>query len=699
MKKTRLLLSMNLATAMICPCLALAETPQPTKLEQIEVIGVAEQSPQQQSVDSADLLQNGNSETGALLRQLNGVSASRKGGHGLDPQIRGQQYSQLNILLDGAKIEGGCPNRMDPPTSYSEIASYDEIEVIRGVKSVLYGAGGSGGTLLFKRTKPEYNPEKPISGEISLGKSNVMNYEANAQLNAVGETGYLVVQGARKDANNYTDGNGDVVKSSYQTQQGHLDLGWTPNQHHHLKFSAEKSQTDDALYPGAAMDAPQTEGSLLRLQYEGRQLSEAVSDLDIDIYQSKVDHVMNNYELRTPPSATMLRETPTSTETQGAKLKLTSDLGKTQLDYGVQYESINKQATLWNRYASPNTELNYMWPDVTNRTQSVFAETNTALNAQRNLIVGLRYDQVDVTADRVFDAPSGAAANQPSLVYAKAYDDYQNEDSASEGNLNGVIRLENTLNQGYRWYVGASHTKRSADATERFMSKWGMNMTTMTQTAWIGNPNLKPEQHNQLDLGMGKTGKLSWNAAVWYDQVNDYILRDLAVNQYANGIKTTANGQTEVYVNVDAELYGADLDASYQLSPRLKTGGQFSITQGKNTTDNRNIALISAPNGSAFIDYSGERWQLGSRLNFALEETDIDEQYTPSSSHGKTPAWSTLDLYGGYQVNKSWQIQAGIDNLFDHAYYDHLSYDPVSTAVFKNNEPGRNFWAKVTAHF
>lgn len=669
------------------------------KLKKITVAATAEEAaPQEDTHASAELLENGNSETGDVLRQINGVSAARKGGHGLDPQIRGQQYSQLNILLDGAKIEGGCPNRMDPPTSYSEVSSYDEVVVIRGVNSVLNGPGGSGGTILFNRLKPTYNPDKPVSGEVSVGKSNILNYETNAEVQAVGKTGYVVVQGSRKDANNYTDGNGDVVKSSYNTNQGHVDLGWTPNENHHLKLSAEKSRTEDALYPGAAMDAPETEGTMLRLKYEGRQLSEAIADVDVDLYRSTVDHVMNNFDLRTPPSPMMKRETPTSTESNGAKVKLTSHVGKTQFDYGLQLESVNKDATLWNRSVTPNTSLNYMWPDVTNTTKSLFAETNTLLSQQSNLIFGLRYDQVNVKANDTNSAPTGAPGNMPSLVYAKTYSDYNGENTANEDNLSGLLRFENTFASNYKWYLGASHTKRTADATERFMSKWGM--MSGTQTSWVGNPNIKPEQHNQIDLGIGqKTAQLNWNVSVWYDKVNDYILRDLATNQYDNGVKTTAKDQTEVYVNIDAELYGADLEADYRMTSAFTAGGQFSLTKGRNTTDNRNIAMISAPTGSLHATYRPSNWHLGGRFNFALEQTDIDKAYTPEANHGETPAWSMLDIYGGYQLSKTWQINAGIDNLMDHAYYDHLSYDPVDPTVYKNNEPGRNYWAKVTAKF
>ncbi len=89
------------------------------------------------------------SDGGELLQSLTGVSAIRMGGRALDPVIRGQKETQLNILLDGGYIHGGCPNRMDPPTAYTSVDSYDRVTVIKGNRTVVYGGGGSGGTVLF----------------------------------------------------------------------------------------------------------------------------------------------------------------------------------------------------------------------------------------------------------------------------------------------------------------------------------------------------------------------------------------------------------------------------------------------------------------------------------------------------------------------------------------------------------------------
>ena len=90
-----------------------------------------------------------------LLRQINGVSISRFGGRGLEPVIRGQSQTRLNVLLDGAYIHGGCPNRMDPPTSWAALETYENVTVLKGVQSLAYGGGGSGGTVLFERDTRE----------------------------------------------------------------------------------------------------------------------------------------------------------------------------------------------------------------------------------------------------------------------------------------------------------------------------------------------------------------------------------------------------------------------------------------------------------------------------------------------------------------------------------------------------------------
>ena len=91
------------------------------------------------TTSTLNLDNNFSADGGELLLQTPGVSGIKMGNHGIDPAIRGQKHNQLNILLNGAYIHGGCPNRMDPPTSFSSAELYDQVIVLKGVQTLIYG--------------------------------------------------------------------------------------------------------------------------------------------------------------------------------------------------------------------------------------------------------------------------------------------------------------------------------------------------------------------------------------------------------------------------------------------------------------------------------------------------------------------------------------------------------------------------------
>ena len=74
---------------------------------------------------------------GDLLKNINGVNAIRRGGHGLDPVIRGQSDQRLNTFLDGAMVTAYAYEN-DPASTYN-VNNYDSVTVIKGIQSVLFG--------------------------------------------------------------------------------------------------------------------------------------------------------------------------------------------------------------------------------------------------------------------------------------------------------------------------------------------------------------------------------------------------------------------------------------------------------------------------------------------------------------------------------------------------------------------------------
>ena len=138
-----------------------------TTLPELLVEDTALADPAQREFPLADATGTA-ADGGAWLRSVTGVSGVRMGGHGIDPVIRGLAQTRINILLDGAYVHGGCPNRMDPPTAYTDLDSYDAVTVLKGVQTLQYGAGGGAGTVLFTRETPRFLADESLRGKAGL---------------------------------------------------------------------------------------------------------------------------------------------------------------------------------------------------------------------------------------------------------------------------------------------------------------------------------------------------------------------------------------------------------------------------------------------------------------------------------------------------------------------------------------------------
>ncbi|MEJ2323109.1 MAG: TonB-dependent receptor, partial [Gammaproteobacteria bacterium] len=499
-----------------------------------------------------------NADGGEFLRQINGVNMSRFGGRGLEPIIRGQSQTQLNVLLDGAYVQGGCPNRMDPPSSWAALETYEKVVVIRGVQTLQYGGGGSGGTVLFERDTRALAEEKGIHGRVSAAAgTNGMQYDLLADVVASGEKGYVRFFTEFKDNDNYEDGDGNEVRSAFEHKQGGVVLGYTPTEDRLIELTIERNEFKDALYPGSGMDSPEESGTFYKLRYLDKPDIAWVDAIKAEVYFSDIDHVMDNFSLRTPPEmmgVPMLRETDTTSETSGGRFVLTSTTSNTVWNYGIDLQRNVRNATLFNMNMTPPAELFYLWPDADIQQLGIFAEATTAVDDRRRLVYGLRVDRVDASAGLADSNPNPA---MPMYSANMAYSTYYGTtaEDQTETNVGGLLRYEQDLRDDITLFAGLSRTVRTADATERYMNKWSPDPTQR----WVGNPFIEPEKHHQVDFGMAWRGLDSnVTATLFYDDVDDYILRDYARGQ--TGILLSDDAQ--IYRNVDAELYGLDLQVT-----------------------------------------------------------------------------------------------------------------------------------------
>ncbi|MBP5858431.1 TonB-dependent copper receptor [Marivibrio halodurans] len=631
-------------------------------------------------------------ETGEFLRGIPGVSSSRAGGHGFEPVIRGQQQNQLTVIDNGAQLFGACPGRMDPPTSLARPGSQDSVTVIRGYQTVTNGPGASGGTILLDRQPPDL--DEPISGSFWSGvDSNGDGSSTGLGIDASAEGFYASIEGSWTRSNSYEDGAGDKVRSGFRQVGGDLLMGREGLDGSFLEVGLSRDRVSDALFNGM-MDSPETDTvggrARGRLMVDG----ETLRSIEGSFYANRVDHVMDNYSLRDPSG--MYMKTVADSDTMGGRLAADLDLLDTDTVLGLDGRTNNRQALGYmGMMPTLNSVRTYSWPDITINEVGLFGESTLPLTQDLRLTAGARVDFVHTTAGKADAVPttmvSGAFRTANSLYrdyYGTSYDDH------TEVNLGGLVRVEKDVTDRITLNGGLSRSVRTADATERgIASGYGA-------AARVGNPDIDPEKHHQLDIGATWTGADTASAfvATYINRVDDYILADRARGEY--GVLRSDGAM--IYHNTDALIAGVEVGGAHALTDLWRVEGSVAWTYGENLESGLPLPQMPPLSGSLGLIYDTGDWSLGGTLHAATKQGRADTDATVGTGQDvrETPGWMTLDLHGTVTTFEPVEIGFGVTNLLDATYAHHLNkpatFEPNDIQV---NEPGRSVYLRMSARF
>jgi iron complex outermembrane receptor protein len=627
-----------------------------------------------------------------LLRGVAGVSVGRMGGHGLEPRIRGLGEGNLNVQVDGAFLHGGCPNRMDPPSSFATPHSFDEVTVVKGVQSMRFGPGGTAGTVIFERHAPEF-PEAPdwrAEVDTSYG-----SWHRDPELGVDGSFGAggfsLRVQGRVRSFDNYEDGKGETIRSAFESQHANLILGYGKAATGRLELGIEAVRTEDALFGGAGMDSPEDAANTFRLKLRRAEQWSGLVDLRADLYYSAVDHLMDNYSLR-PLTAPMAMRVPSTSDTWGGRAGANRQVSESlTLTLGFEYQENAREALRFAGVSRDRVSMlqSVIWPEATLSQGGLFLEGVRSLGNKSRLLLGTRFDCFAADANQADLEPFGMNRS-PNQLYESYYG------SRAEGwrafEWSGLVRYERLLRPWLTVSTGLSRSTRAADTTERFLGSDNMNPALR----WVGNPQLAAAEHHQLDFGLSSSARIStWSVAGFVDQANDFILRDRARGQ--EGI--LGSDRATVYRNVEARLVGVEAEGSFRWGSRLQLAGVASWVRGNNRTDDRPLAQIPPLQGWLRLDYGVDQWGGAALFRWAAAQDRVDDDPMTGSGqdYGETAGYGVLDLSGRYGILRTLSLAAGVDNVFNRTYANHLNrgnlFDPEPVRI---HEPGRTFWTHLS---
>lgn len=618
------------------------------------------------------------SDGGDYLKTIPGFSVIRAGGTNGDPVLRGMFGSRLNILTNGGEMLGACPSRMDAPTSYIAPQTYDRLTVIKGPQTVLWGPGGSAGTVLFEREPEQFDsPGTRLDASALIGSNGRVDKLIDAA--AGGAQGYARVIGNQSRASDYSDGSGNRVASKWDKWNGDIALGWTPTTDTLLELTAGRGD-GKARYAGRGMDGAQFQRESLGLRFEQRDLSGVLDKLEAQVYYNYADHVMDNYSLRIPSGTGMMASamaTNVDRRTLGGRVKATWQWADAELIAGLdgQTNSHRKRTAMGeDAYKALPRDKDAQFDQY-----GAFAELTWHASANDRVIGGARLDR---SSARDYRPATGSGVNAVSNPTAG--------ETRADTLPSGFVRYEHDLlGLPATAYVGLGHAQRFPDYWELFSS-------SLTPSGTLNAfDSVKPEKTTQLDVGIQyETDDLQAWVSGYVGQVSDYILFN-----YQGTASSTRN--------VDAHTLGGELGVAYRLSEHLKADGTLAYAWGENRTDHRALAQMPPLEARLGLTYSQANWSTGAlwRLVSAQGRIDRAAGNVVGRDFDSSSGFGVFSLNGAYKVNRHLKLSAGIDNLLNKTYSEHLNRagnagfgypanDPQGI-----NEPGRTLWTKVDVSF
>ena len=625
-------------------------------------------------VKSADLAE-------ALSKKVPSVSMVRRSGIANDIILRGQKKDNINILIDGGKIYGACPNRMDPPTSHILTNNIESVEITEGPYDVENFGTLSGAVKITTK-----EPEEGMHGEISLNVGSWNYLKGAATLTGGTDRVRAMASISRETSEQYEDGDGNdfaeqienydpATKSRYQdryrdldaydksTFMGKLYVDVTENQELKLSYTANRS--DDVLYPSSPMDAIYDDSDIFDAEYVISGLGDWSRELSIHYYNSKVDHPMSTrYRLSSGPNSMNEKTHHLETKMQGAKIKNSWDLADgTAMTLGLDFSRRNWDGAFEGKGMASMVDGFVSIDDVDTDNAAIFVEAEKNFG-NLDLKLGARYDDTSIE-------PAG---DQPSNDY-----------TAFSAYVFGTYGLRD----GMKLFGGLGRSARVPDARELYIRM------PMMGGMLIGNPDLDQVTNTEIDLGLElNAGSLYLKPKFFYSWLGDFIVY--------NDSKMMRR-----FDNVDSTIYGFSLDGSYNFTDQLYLDFGLAYQRGEKDeaqpgqTD-KDLPEIPPLKGNISLNWE---YMDDSLARAEVVASDSWTRYDADNGEQELDSWAILNLKVEHALTRHIDVVLGIDNVFDETYAVSNTYKDLTLLesgggeVILMNEPGRYFYLNAAYKF
>ncbi len=630
------------------------------------------------------------------LRRETGISLVRDAVWATSLNVRGLSEQRLIVMTDGDRIQTATDH--SAALSVIDMNDIEKIEVIKGAGSVLYGTGAMGGVVNFVTQRPTYTSIAQTNGNVETGFNTVNNLWKNViRLQFATNQWYLALNGSFRTAGNIRTPGGTLPNSQFHDASWGLKGGimYSPNQevlvnYQHftgwdigLPGGRSFPATAVARYKGVDRDQLSGEYILSDISPELKKISFKLYTQSItrDVELKPADHTVTMF-----PSSNNI--------TSG--VKLSSDWKFTDFHNlilgaeGWQRNAYTSRLTI--KQTSDSTSIgtgDQPTPKAHMLDLGAFAHYSWKIMPGKwTLNAGLRLDYIRTSNDSAFSPLYQYISSGDKMSYVKNLARRVTFASSVHQDIAYAAHVDVVYNPafGQQLALSLANSYRAASIEERF------KLIELSGPKHVGNPDLKPEKGMFSNLNYTfSSSRFRLKADVYANYLSDLITEKYGTYTYINASGNSTAEQAYVNVNVSKALFlGAELEGKWKINDLFSLLANASYTRARDIDANDFLPQIPPMSGFASFDYQSKK-QLGASFSalWAARQNENAADETATAGH----IVYNMNVHSGNIVLNESQLQlfAGVDNILDTAYMDHLS----TTRGILKLEPGRNIYLKA----
>jgi len=674
-----------------------------------------------ETVDRSTIERNSTENLGNILSGISGVGALKSGNNVAKPIIHGLYGSRVPIINNGVRMaeqEWGVEHAPN-----IDVNQFDHVDVIKGAATLKYGSDAIGGVVVLE--PQAYKKRDTIQGDVNLsGISNGRGLGLAINLLKTWENGWAIkTTGGFKKLGDLKAPDYYLLNTGLQNQS----FGFTVQKNSYLQgISFDYSGTDQeiGIYRGSDL------GNL-------EDFYKAITS-NVPIYSSDFSYQINNPKQNVQHHIAKI-----------SAFNRFDNLGKISVDYNFQYnhrkeydvrrgelaqlpsldlELFTNQFNIndlierenWSletgidlkyqyNYSTPETQARRLVPNYNQYAGGIYSVLKYRFSPEWNAEAGLRYDITQFKVKKWYDLSDWQ--NRYAVDFSEFYVKTEGNRVFTEPdllfkNLSFNAGLHFQPSKNFDMKLNYAKVGRTPNIAELFAD--GLHHSAAIIE--VGNLGMKSEDGHQFNLNIGAKPQIFEGARI---NVNPYVfVTQNFITEVPTGIQNTIRGVFPVwsYQQINAEMFGIDVDAEVKFNNFLQYRGNFSYVNGQDKTNDQPLILMVPTNFANSLEFNNEKWR---NFYFKVQQQTYLQQkrfpvFNPNINifeNGEQvektldlstppPAYTLWSLQTGFQLNQHFSAGLNVTNIFNINYKDYLN-----RMRYFSDEMGRNIIFNIKYNF